>query len=456
MTHCKVNRILLLLFVLLAVLAPSLRVAAGLPLLRPEMLVVGLAFAVRHSRPLFQGDVPRLLGAFGLTALVAIALSYTVFGVPYDGSDFSIFPMLVQYWLVYCFVAACLRRGVRSELMWFVAVAVAVSASVALMQKLNLFGVNSWLTPLYVTEESRQARSVLSLDAGNATARAIGTVGDPRHSAMMLGFGVAAVLSLLLGQRRGGGKWLLVLLLGVIASGMLVTYSRTGLLAAGGAAMVGLWLVVRRGGNVAVPLSIGMVSVIGVAAVSANLGVIEEDSRLTMNAGEAIETSGYARIRDTLEPFQKSLTNPLILITGMGPSKSVLPGSEHGETGWLVLRYGLVGFFLYLAMVKRASARSLRVIERGRAADAMMASFVLQGITVWMVFFLAESIFKLSQIMSMNMLVLSAAAGLGAQPEAHRHARPATGNFRHREARRDRDADPGRNDGTVTDPDLQL
>lgn len=420
------------------------------------MLVVGLAFGVRHSRLLFQGDVPRLLGAFGLTALVAIALSYTVFGVPFDGSDLNIFPMLVQYWLVYCFGMACLRRGARSELMWFVVVAVALSASVALMQKLNLFGVNSWLTPLYVLEESTQARSVLLLDAGNANARAIGTVGDPRHSAMMLGFGVAAGISLLLGERVVRGKWLLVLLLGVIASGMLVTYSRTGLLAAGGATMVGLWLVVRRGGNVAVPLSIGVVSVIGVAAVSANLGVIEEDSRLTMSAGQAIETSGYARIRDTLEPFQKSLKNPLILITGMGPSKAVLPGSEHGETGWLVLRYGLVGYFLYLAMVKRASARSLHVNERGKTGDAMMASFVLQGITVWMIFFLAESIFKLSQIMSMNMLLLAAAAGVGVQPEAHRHERRAAGKVRHREARRGRNEDSGQNDGAVTDPDLQL
>jgi len=451
-----VNRLLLLSFVLLAVLAPSVRIAAGLPILRPEMLVVGAAFAMRHSRPLFHGDVPRLLGAFGLTALVAIALSYTVFSVPYDGSDFSVFPMLVQYWLVYCFGMACMRKGMRSELMWFVAFAVAISAAVALAQKLNLFGVNSWLTPLYVTEDSLQARSVLALDAGQTTARAIGTVGDPRHCAMMLGFGVAAVLSLLLGQRRGGGKWVLVLLLGVIASGMQVTYSRTGLLAAGLATMVGLWLVVRRGGNVAVPLSVGVVAIIGVAVVSANLGVVEEDSRLSMGAGQAFETSGYARIRDTIEPFQKSLTNPLILMTGMGPSKSVLPGSEHGETGWLVLRYGLAGFFIYLGMVKRAFFRCLSISAKQNPGDATVASFVLQGITVWMVFFFAESVFKMAQLMSMNILLLAAAAGLPL-PAIRRTGRSVSGNSEER-----RPSEPGKSEPAsareriVTDPDLQL
>ena len=451
--------LLLFLFVLVAALAPSVKLAEGVPLLRPEMVVVVFAFAARQFRMLVDGDVPKLLGAFAMAAAVAIGASYTVFGVPYDRTDFSIFPMLVQYWLVYCFGVACMRKGLRQELLWAVVLGISLTAAVALLQKLNLFGVNTWLTPLYIQDEVRGMRTIGSYEAGNVTARAIGTVGDPRHCAMMIGFGVSAAMALLLGAGRVRGRLLLVGALGIMAAGMLVTYSRTGIFAAALATGVGFWLVVRRGGSVLMPLSVGVAALLAVAVVSSRLEVVEEDSRLTMSAEEMVATSGYARIRDTLEPFQKSLQNPLILITGMGPSKAVLPGSEHGETGWLVLRYGLVGFFIYLTMVKRGILRGWLVSARGRAVDAMVASFVLQGITVWMVFFLAESIFKLSQIMSVNMLLLAAAAGLRLPSESHAHsgAPRVIATKAPRGGNRTTKATPPRDvEEPITDPDLQL
>jgi hypothetical protein len=444
--------LLLFLFVFVTVLAPSIKLAEGFPLLRPEMVVVAVAFAMGHAGFIFKEDVPKLLAAFAGVATVAIGMSYTIFRVPFNPSDLSIFPMLLQYWLVYCFVVTCIRKGVRHELLWFVALAITLSAMAAVLQKLNLLGVNDWLTGLYIDEDGAMGMHVRLLAAGNPNARAVGTVGDPRHCAMMLGFGVAAVMALLLGSRRVRGKWLLMAMLGVMGVGLLVTYSRTGMLAAASAAGCGLWLVVRRGGRVAVPLSLGVIAIVLVAVASAKLGVVEEDSRLTMSAGEMMETSGGARVRDTLEPFQKSIGNPLLLLTGMGPSKSVLPGSEHGEIGWLVLRYGLSGLFIYLAMLKRAFFRGLNVSRVGFSVDAVMASFVLQGIMVWMVFFLAESIFKLGQLMSMNMLLLGTAAGLRVRSAAKavraRHQLPPK-DARSTVPRSDKDY-------RVTDPDLQL
>jgi hypothetical protein len=444
--------LLLFLFVFLTVLAPSIKLAEGVPLLRPEMVVVAVAFGMGHARFITKGDVPKLLAAFAVVAAVAIGMSYRIFRVPFNASDLSIFPMLLQYWLVYCFVAACVRKGLRWELLWAAALAIAVSALVAVFQKLNLLGVNDWLTRFYIDEEGAMAMHIQLLASGNPNARAVGTVGDPRHCAMMLGFGVAAAMALLLGNGGGRGKWLLISMLGVMGLGLLVTYSRTGLLAAAAALCCGLWLVVRRGGNVVVPVSLGIVAIVTVAVASSKLGVVEEDSRLSMSAGEMVNSSGYARVRDTLEPFQKSVENPLLLITGMGPSKAVLPGSEHGEIGWLVLRYGLTGLFIYLAMVKRAWFRGLVIVEKGRFADAMVASFVLQGIMVWMVFFLAESIFKLGQIMSMNMLLLGSVAGLRIQSAGRAASR------RRKAPRKEvrSTVSHGNKDAQVTDPDLQL
>lgn len=451
------NTFLLFLFFLLTALAPSVKLADGLPLLRPEMLIVVYALVAGRFQLLTDGSVPRILGAFAITAAVAIGVSYTVLSVPFNSSDLSIFPMLVQYWLIYCFGVACVRQGARLALLWAVVISVTLVAAVALFQKLNLFGVNAWLTPLYIQDGWREQSLINSYEAGRAKARSVGTVGDPRHCAMLIGFGVAAAIALMLGRGRVRGKWLLLGSLGVMASGILFTYSRTGVLAAVLASGLGFWLAVRRGANVVVPLSLAIAALVAVAVISSRLEVIEEDSRLTMSADEMMQTSGRARIRDTLEPFQRSLENPLILITGMGPSKAVLPGSEHGEIGWLVLRYGLVGLLFYLTMVKRAVARGLQISARAAAGDAMVASFVLQGITVWMVFFFAESIFKLSQIMSVNMMLLAAAAGLRF-PSESRHRAPVPrvtaavapgGGHRARPSAREADE-------PVTDPDLQL
>ncbi len=450
--------ILLFLFVLLSALAPSIKLAGGVPPLRPELVVAGFALVTRQCQPLTEGDVPKLLRAFAGAAALAIAASYTVFGVPFDASDFSIFPMLAQYWMVYCFGVACIRRGLRLEILWAVVLGITLVAAVALLQKLNLFGVNAWLTPLYVQEGIRGDRMIGALVAERTTVRAIGTVGDPRHCAMMIGYGVSAALALLMSPQRLLLRLFLVGALGILASGLLVTFSRTGIVAATLATGVGYWLVVRRGGSVVLPVSLGITAVLAVAVVSSRLGSFEDESRLAMSADEMVQTSGYARIRDTLEPFQKSITNPLILITGMGPSKAVLPGSEHGEIGWMVLRYGLVGLFIYLAMVKRAFVRGLQVHAQARAVDATVASFAIQGMTVWMVFFLAESVFKLPQIMSVNILLLSVVAGLRLPGRGQVRAAASAGgaNQKVRGGTPDRRRRSRADDEQVSDPDLQL
>lgn len=70
---------LAILFVVLAALSPPVKLAAGLPTLRLEMLVVALAFVLGHFRLEFNDRISTLLFAFFGLALVAIGMSYTVF-----------------------------------------------------------------------------------------------------------------------------------------------------------------------------------------------------------------------------------------------------------------------------------------------------------------------------------------------------------------------------------------
>jgi hypothetical protein len=360
------------------------------------------------------GDgIPKFLLAFFGIAIVAIGASYTLFGIQFDGNDLSVFPMLIQYWLVYCFGKGMSDRAGRRLVVVAVAVFVALAALIGIAQKLNVGGVNDWLTPLYVPRNDIGNFVLTSLQVGASWARAVGTVGDPRHFACLIAFGVAACFSLLLEvEARMRLRIVAVIALLICILGILHTASRTGVMAVSLQLGVAGLLYFRKKGSVIAPLGVillfGVLFLLGFSRFDGE----GEAERLTMGVDEAVDTSGYARIRDLKEPFVKAMDAPLILITGMGPAKSVLPGSEHGEIGWVTLRYGLGGLYVYGAILFLSARRTVRVYQSARSgAEASVAMFFLLVLSVWALYALAESIFKLPQIMSVNMLVVGMAYG---------------------------------------------
>lgn len=370
--------------------------------------MVLLAVVLGRCKLGFGGRIPKLLIAFFVIAVVAIGASYTVFGIPFNGSDLSIFPMLVQYWLAFCFARSLSDREGRRLLVGVVAVCIGISALIGIWQKLNLYGINDWLTPLYVARNDIGEFTLESLREGGAFARSVGTVGDPRHFACLLAVGVGACVSLMLGKRtRGGGLLLAVTVLALCVLGAIFSVSRTGFIAVFLQLAIGAFLYVRKTGNMVVPIMGGIVFVIVLVTNWSWFATESENERLLMSGGKIIETSGYARIRDFKEPFVKSLENPLVLVTGMGPAKAVLPGSEHNEIGWVTLRYGLGGLFVYASIVYWSARRSLRFYRTARTGDeGRAAMFFVLAVSVWCLYAMAESIFKLPQVMSINMLVV--------------------------------------------------
>jgi len=189
--------------------------------------------------------------------------------------------------------------------------------------------------------------------------------------------------------------------------GMIFSVSRTAFLAVFLQFAIGTYLYVRKTSNMVVPLVGGIAFVIILVINWSRFATESESERLLMGAGKVIETSGYARVRDFKEPFVKSLDNPVILVTGMGPAKAVLPGSEHNEIGWVTLRYGLGGLFVYASVVFWSSRRGLWFYRITRSGDeGRVAMFFVLTLSVWCVYAMAESIFKLPQVMSINMLVV--------------------------------------------------
>lgn len=387
--------------------------APGFPTVRPEAFVVLLSVLFGKCHLSLGDRIPKLLLAFFGIAIVAIGASYTVFGIPVNSSDLSVFPMLAQYWLVYCFGKGMSDRAGRRVVVAAVASAVGLAASIGIAQKLNVGGVNDWLTPVYAYDNAVGEIAIQSLRRETSWARAVGTVGDPRHFACLIAFGVTACLSILL--RYGAGNRMRVFAVGTLLiciAGSLSAVSRTGLMAIFFQLVIASFLYFRRTSNLLAPIGVIFVFCALFVAGYSKLAGEGKTDRLTMSVEEAVDSSGYARIRDLQEPFVKALDAPLILITGMGPAKSVLPGSEHGEIGWVTLRYGLGGLFVYGAILFLSAKRTVRGYLRARSGtESSVAMFFLLVLSVWAFYVLAESIFKLAQIMSINMLVVGMVYG---------------------------------------------
>lgn len=423
------NKLLIASFIVAAVLLPPIPMGGFLPILRPEMIVVGLAivFGSGDSRvDLSRGDpVWTTLLALIPVAVIAIASSIIVLRTPYTYRDFMVLPMLLQYWLAFCFTRAIRNPESRMFAVKTLMLCCGLSAVVGIAQKFNLLAVNDWLTPLFKTLQLE------ALQEGAFYGRSVGTVGDPRHYAFFLVLGIGAALVLLVLRRQAVRERLVTFsVLGVCILALFLTASRT----------AGVTLIVvlvatayfsqkktRQSGRV-----VGAGIVVGVLTVALWSFVAPEPvkERLMMTEGGSLQHSVRARQRDALEPFRKGFKNPIIFITGRGPSKAVLPGSEHSDMGWFLLRYGLVGIGCYLFILLGGLRAGLRRWRSAREpTEAVVALFCTVAMIAWILYAQAESFFKLPQIMSINILVLGllyapTRGGTQRMPARQRHPAP--------------------------------
>ncbi len=366
-----------------------------------------------HFRLVFDDRISKLLFLFLGISNVAILASYTAFGAPFDANDLSIIPMLVQYWLIYSFGKGLSDPRDRTMLISSIPLVVATAALVGIAQKYNIGRVNDWLTPLYLDDIETQDFILQALREELPFGRIVGTVGDPRHFAYLLALGVGAAIASLLNRKAGAISSIVIVGAMFLCLGAsFLCQSRTGVAAIGLQFCIAVYFYSKRTGNLVMPLVVA--SVFSVVAAISWLQFSDEamSERLFMDSSAMMESSGYARVRDFQTPFAKSLENPLILVTGMGPSKALLPGSSHGEIGWVVLRYGLGGLFVYGSILYWTSRRSMVLYRKAQTRnDAVAAMFFVIVMSVWILYCSAESIFKLPSLMSINMLVIGMVFG---------------------------------------------
>jgi hypothetical protein len=398
--------------IFLAFLSPSFQVAAGLPVVRLEdaILVVFLvALCVRPGfwlRKLPRGGKDKITIAFAIMMGVAL-LSIGASGLrgPIVLNDFMILPMIFKYWLIYKLAQSVVEPRTRLYCLYALAVAVAISAMIGILEFHNIAGVNNWLAPLYEKGAAAQyaydeVEEVLSRRVG-------GTHGDPRHFGFLLVTGLAVCGSLYLYTRRQTERVLSVCVAGLCLIALIYTMSRTPMLTTVIIAVTALVIYHRvKGIHARMLVWLLLVGVlVGGVFFCFSTGAFKE--RVFRTDTDSYQTSAYARKRDFIRPFAAVLEDPSLILLGKGPSKANTRTSGHNDVGWYFQRFGLPGLAFYLFLfwygIKRAHLVFKRTPWPNEQAIHMAALLIFLN---WLVFIMAENIFKDSQMMAVNMFFM--------------------------------------------------
>lgn len=404
----KIRYFLITLLIPCFLLSPSFAVVPGMAALRAEdVLLVALLVRslVRGSRILSKSDmVARLFFFWILLALLSIATPGLVFGNDIILSDFMFIPMLVKYWLIYRIACSIDDTKCLRFCLYAFVIASALSTAVGILQHSNMFGINVWLTPLYMPEGDV---NLLSLITGHSASRIVGTHGDPRRFGYMLVVMAGLYISIMVNVPRLKIRALMLLLLSVTLLALIFTLSRTAILALLGGVFLSFFLLYKSSFRKGKALSYIFFLAIFIAVIFRIGETKGFQDRVLETRTESYDTSLEARIRDSVTPIYDALENPIIFVVGRGPSKAVMRTTAHSDWGWTFHRYGIPGLVLYILLVFKGLKAGIKSFKA--ASTLISRIFLLTSVfvvCVWAIFACAEDIFKDPQLMAINMFAL--------------------------------------------------
>lgn len=402
-------------FALLAFLAPPIEVRRYLPALRGEdlvLLVFLCCLCVQPSvciRKLPRGRHDRVTIAFALMLGVAF-LSISVSGLQKSLilNDFMILPMLCKYWLIYMLAQMLSTPATQKWVLWSLLLAISVSALVGILEAHRVGGINGWLSPLYVKGAVKEAMLERSqLGEVDLAFRTGGTHGDPRRYGYLLVVGIAICVSLFLYTRQRHYRLLHACVAALCLVSLIYTMSRTAVFSAGLLTTLGLLIYQRTQGIDPKTLTLWLCFLALGAGVFFGFMTDAARERLFNTDTGSFQNSAIARKRDFITPFSAALSNPAIILIGKGPSKADTKTSAHNDFAWYFQRFGLAGLAFYLFLLWHGPKKAYGTLKCGARQDEgaiHLASLLV--LVNWLLFAMAEDIFKDPQIMAINMFFL--------------------------------------------------
>jgi hypothetical protein len=415
----RVKQVVLTLVTFAIVLTPEFTLLPGFYKPRGEdfILVLVLPFLVIHLRTLNR---PRSEWFFYSSGYVyqKILLGMLVFTVISIGvgtialqqnlilNDWMILPMIARLIAIFIIGQWARELKVYRVFIWILVISLGLSALVGILQYHNLLGINNWFTPLYVHENMRLVGLEL-VKRGHIGARVVGTHGDARRFGYILVVGIGLCISILTNIRKNAIRWVASVVLIMCMFTIPYTASRTPFLSAGFVTLVAIYFVGRNTRNISKAIGIIIVILIVFALVFPAFRTESFTTRVLRLDTVSFTHSVTARTRDLREILRHAFRNPIIWLTGRGPSKAAVRTDAHGDIAWYFYRFGLPGLTLYFLLIFNGfkfARQSFSNTEDPWGKTVSMAAFLL--VLTWFIFFLVEDIFKDAQIMALNMLLI--------------------------------------------------
>ena len=215
---------------------------------------------------------------------------------------------------------------------------------------------------------------------------------------MLLAFAILAAFSI---KRESMLLFLLQLL--ICSYALLLTGSRTAIVCA--MAVFLSWYIYfpSKKGTGFFLILFGVVVVLS----AQNYGLIDFEMRVFQFSDDSYDVSLAARQRDNVEFFSMIFKEPAMLFFGMGPAKTILPGSEHSDFGWFLIRFGIIGCLLYVFLIIKGLIKNISLFFASDSSNKNVVFASIVSVIIWLIFCFSESIFKNSQLMAYVLFFLS-------------------------------------------------
>lgn len=404
----SLRRVLVPLLVV-AILFPYIRLPAGIPDVRPEFILVLVAWGLlllgqlATSHPIRIRRLPTYKWFFLFALCILISTTYAALakGQPVIWRDFWELAKLLQYFLIFTLVASLGISSANMKRYYKLALVVLLlSALFGFAQYVDLAGVNTIVSPYYAPT---QMRGLL------VHGRVTGTTPNPNEfgALMVLASSLALAGGLFLQER--GLRLLSWGTLPIFGLALVLTLSRTALVSLVLSAVTVLFLFLRHKGLKHKLRRVVALALFGCIVGLAVLPVVPEKAffRFGQLAAFTEASSWQGRVENWKTHFALWKESPLL---GWGSGKATMGTIVDNEWLLLLRRYGVVGLVIFLGLYGSLFLGLSRIRRIDSESSVTALAVALQGTLVGYALYMAlAAVYHSLQLMPIVLLFLGLA-----------------------------------------------
>ncbi len=397
-------RELLIVIIGLSIILPGIQLTPSFPEIRPEEFIIYAIFPFiflynisKSQLNEYSKKYAKYYILFLTLAVISTIYGIVVLNVNSGTRDIVEFVKMGKYLLIFLTVATSkpTERDLKILLNTFLVVMI-VSATIGILQFYNIFGFSSLTGPIYLDEKIYKVNERLT-----------GTFTNPNSYSVVLGFSIIISLVMLLKERSFNQKLFYIFTLGFFSICLLITGSRTGLVATIFCLIILLLLYLRF--NIKNVKS--LVPIIVLLGVSFTIGVYYAGQDIVTRLSSGINLleneSLLMRVYAWYLNIQLIIQSPIL---GWGPAKEMFTTVVDNEYILIVRRYGIVGSLPFFTLYLYPLLISIKHYFRSKG-DRFALIFSVT-IIFFMISNLTNSVYNHIQTMDMWFIILGTYFGI--------------------------------------------